>query len=159
MLPAVIVVALRDGAEGVVQSVAGFASLHVAITLLVALMVRNTPGELGRTAVGQDEGAPEPRAEGLTFAEAVWGCTKEVKVTRAVACATCNATGAAPGSKPETCRTCQGKGQVVHSQGFFMVQTTCPHCRGAGKTRGRRAALEHDDRRNPLDLMRLRRPG
>ena len=44
------------------------------------------------------------------------------------------ARGAKPGSKPETCRTCQGKGQVVHAQGFFMVQTTCPHCRGAGKT-------------------------
>lgn len=70
----------------------------------------------------------------LAFSEAVWGCTKDVKVTRAVACATCNATGAAPGSKPEICKTCQGKGQVVHAQGFFMVQTTCPHCRGAGKS-------------------------
>jgi molecular chaperone DnaJ len=70
----------------------------------------------------------------LKFAEAVWGCTKEVKVTRAIACATCTGTGAAPGSKPEVCRTCQGKGQVVHAQGFFMVQSTCPHCRGAGKT-------------------------
>jgi hypothetical protein len=33
---------LRDGIEGSVQSVAGFASLHVAITLLVALMVQYT---------------------------------------------------------------------------------------------------------------------
>ena len=33
---------IRDGAEGAVQSVAGFASLHVAITLLVALMVQYT---------------------------------------------------------------------------------------------------------------------
>ena len=33
---------LRDGAVGSVQSVAGFASLHVAITLLVALMVQYT---------------------------------------------------------------------------------------------------------------------
>jgi molecular chaperone DnaJ len=70
---------------------------------------------------------------GLTFAEAVWGTTKEVKVTRDVPCGTCNATGAKPGSKPEACRACQGKGQVVHAQGFFMVQTTCPQCRGSGK--------------------------
>ncbi len=70
----------------------------------------------------------------LSFPEAVWGVTKDVKVTRAIACGTCNATGAAPGSKPEICKTCQGKGQVVHSQGFFMVQSTCPHCRGQGKT-------------------------
>jgi hypothetical protein len=33
---------LRDGTEGAVQSVAGFASLHVGITLLVALMVQYT---------------------------------------------------------------------------------------------------------------------
>jgi len=69
----------------------------------------------------------------LTFPEAVWGVTKDVKVSREIACTTCTGTGAKPGSKPEICRTCQGKGQVVHSQGFFMVQTTCPACRGAGK--------------------------
>ncbi len=69
----------------------------------------------------------------LSFAEAVWGISKEVKVTRDVACGPCNATGAKPGSKPEQCKACQGKGQVVHAQGFFMVQTTCPQCRGAGK--------------------------
>jgi molecular chaperone DnaJ len=70
---------------------------------------------------------------GLTFSEAVWGTTKDVKVQRQIACGSCNATGAKPGTKPETCSSCQGKGQVVHSQGFFMVQTTCPQCRGSGK--------------------------
>jgi molecular chaperone DnaJ len=69
----------------------------------------------------------------LSFAEAVWGTSKEVKVTRDVPCGACNATGAKPGSKPENCKACQGKGQVVHAQGFFMVQTTCPQCRGSGK--------------------------
>src|SRR5215217_5841087 len=39
----------------------------------------------------------------LTFAEAVWGVTKEVKVTRAIACTTCAGTGAAAGSQAETC--------------------------------------------------------
>src|SRR2546423_1585007 len=58
---------------------------------------------------------------GLTFAEAVWGATKEVKVTRDVACETCHGSGAAPGSKPAMCRTCNGKGQVVDAQGFFTV--------------------------------------
>lgn len=88
---------------------------------------------------GRTSGRRQPRGADLrvdlelTFAEAVWGTTKEVKVSREVACATCNASGAAPGSKAEVCKTCQGKGQVVHAQGFFMVQTTCPHCRGAGK--------------------------
>jgi molecular chaperone DnaJ len=70
----------------------------------------------------------------LTFSEAVWGVTKDVKVTREIACASCQGSGAAAGAKPETCKACQGKGQVVHAQGFFMVQTACPQCRGLGKT-------------------------
>src|SRR5690349_4703326 len=89
---------------------------------------------------GRSGGRRQPRGAdlrvdlNLTFAEAVWGTSKDVKVTREVACATCTGTGAKPGSRPEICRTCQGKGQVVHAQGFFMVQTTCPQCRGAGKS-------------------------
>lgn len=91
-------------------------------------------GGRGGGARRQPRGADLRVDLGLAFAEAVWGTTKDVKVTRQIACATCTGSGAAPGSKPEVCKTCQGKGQVVHAQGFFMVQTTCPHCRGAGKT-------------------------
>ena len=70
----------------------------------------------------------------IAFHEAVWGVRKSVEITRSVGCSTCRATGAAPGVKVEVCRGCQGKGQVVHPQGFFMVQTTCSQCQGAGKT-------------------------
>lgn len=70
----------------------------------------------------------------ITFAEAVWGVRKSVETTRTVGCAACRATGAAAGAKPEMCRACQGKGSVVHPQGFFMVQTTCTQCQGRGKT-------------------------
>ncbi|MCE9580045.1 MAG: molecular chaperone DnaJ [Deltaproteobacteria bacterium] len=69
----------------------------------------------------------------LSFAEAVWGSQKDVKVTRDVTCETCSGSGAKAGSKPEICGTCSGKGQVVHAQGFFMVQTVCPRCRGEGR--------------------------
>jgi molecular chaperone DnaJ len=70
----------------------------------------------------------------LKFHEAVWGTRKAVKITRSVGCATCSATGNARGGKAEACRQCQGRGHVVHAQGFFMVQTTCSQCRGNGKT-------------------------
>lgn len=69
----------------------------------------------------------------LSFVEAVWGARKDVKITRTAGCGSCGGSGAARGSKAEPCRNCQGKGQVVHSQGFFMVQTTCPQCGGRGK--------------------------
>ena len=70
----------------------------------------------------------------IAFHEAVWGIQKSFEVTRSAGCMTCHWTGAVAGAKAEICRNCQGKGQVVHPQGFFMVQTTCSQCRGAGKT-------------------------
>ena len=45
---------------------------------------------------------------------------------------TCHGTGAAKGSAPVTCETCDGNGQVRVSQGFFQLQQTCPRCRGLG---------------------------
>lgn len=68
----------------------------------------------------------------LTFAEAVHGVSKEVEVPRRESCETCRGSGAKPGTYPERCSVCAGKGQVVHAQGFFMLQTTCPNCRGQG---------------------------
>lgn len=69
----------------------------------------------------------------LSFAEAVTGCTKEVEISRRIACSECSGSGAKKGTSASACGQCKGSGQVVHSQGFFMIQTTCPACRGAGK--------------------------
>ena len=38
-----------------------------------------------------------------------------------------------PDTSPEICRTCQGRGQVIQSSGFFTISSTCPHCGGHGK--------------------------
>jgi molecular chaperone DnaJ len=73
----------------------------------------------------------------ITFEEAIFGCEKELEVILKDPCTTCNGTGAKPGTSPETCPKCGGKGQVVYtSQSFFgTVQNvqTCPHCNGTGK--------------------------
>lgn len=69
----------------------------------------------------------------LTFLEAAEGCTRDVAVKRRILCDSCGGSGAAPGTTPDVCGTCNGKGQVVHSQGFFMISTTCPDCRGEGR--------------------------
>jgi len=68
----------------------------------------------------------------LTFAEAVHGVTKELDLERQEPCDTCDGSGAKPGTSREDCQVCAGKGQVLHAQGFFMIQTTCPSCRGEG---------------------------
>jgi molecular chaperone DnaJ len=69
----------------------------------------------------------------MTLEEAFAGATKDVKILRRTRCAKCNGSGAAPGSTPETCQHCGGRGQVMHSQGFLMISTTCPVCRGEGR--------------------------
>jgi molecular chaperone DnaJ len=69
----------------------------------------------------------------LTLLEAQAGVKKDLKVARRVPCGTCKGSGAAPGTQPETCQQCGGRGQVMHSQGFLMIQTTCPVCRGDGR--------------------------
>ena len=68
----------------------------------------------------------------LSFAEAVTGVSKDLAVARRIACDDCKGTGARAGTSPERCGTCQGRGQVLHSQGFFMIGTACPSCRGEG---------------------------
>ncbi len=68
----------------------------------------------------------------ITLQEAALGCKKEVKFDRMEHCNECKGTGAAPGSKAQTCPQCQGAGQVRVSQGFFTVARTCPKCRGTG---------------------------
>ena len=73
----------------------------------------------------------------ITFEEAIFGCEKELDVILKDPCPTCNGTGAKPGTSPETCPKCGGKGQVVYTQQSFfgMVQNvqTCPDCGGTGK--------------------------
>ena len=69
----------------------------------------------------------------MTLQEAFAGATKDVKVLRRTPCGECGGTGAAAGTSPEVCQHCGGRGQVMHSQGFLMISTTCPVCRGEGR--------------------------
>ncbi len=73
----------------------------------------------------------------ITFEEAVFGCQKEIELNVKENCKTCNGSGAKPGTNPETCNKCGGKGQVVFTQQSFFgtvrnVQT-CPDCQGSGR--------------------------
>ena len=72
----------------------------------------------------------------LTFKESLFGCAKEVEVTLDKPCPECNGRGVEKGSKPETCKQCNGTGRIVHTErnGFMMSQSIspCPHCHGQG---------------------------
>lgn len=91
----------------------------------------------GRANNGPMKGANVRKRVRITFEEAIFGCEKELDVILKEPCKTCNGTGAKPGTSPETCSKCGGKGQVVYTQQSFFgtVQNvqTCPDCHGSGK--------------------------
>lgn len=86
----------------------------------------------GRRSAGARRGSSLETTITLDLPEAASGCTRELEITRHEECDTCHGSGAKSGSKPAACSTCGGHGQVIQSQGFFRVQTTCPTCRGEG---------------------------
>lgn len=69
----------------------------------------------------------------LTLEDAFYGREKEISFHKLETCQVCEGSGVSPGTQPQTCATCQGRGQVVRSQGFFQISTTCPSCHGDGK--------------------------
>ncbi|MBE6536651.1 MAG: molecular chaperone DnaJ [Ruminococcaceae bacterium] len=73
----------------------------------------------------------------ISFEEAFFGCKKEISFARIEGCSDCGSTGAAKGTKPETCTTCNGTGSVRVKQnmgfGFMESQRACNNCRGTGK--------------------------
>jgi molecular chaperone DnaJ len=68
----------------------------------------------------------------ISFMEAAFGTARDVDVEKYETCRQCNGTGATPGTTPEVCSRCRGRGQVTQTSGFFSISTTCPQCRGEG---------------------------
>jgi len=92
----------------------------------------------------------------LDLAEAAFGTTRELTIDTAILCARCQGAGTAPGTHPETCGTCGGRGEVQSVQRSFLgqlvtsrtcpecggvgtrIRTPCPDCAGEGRVRARR---------------------
>jgi molecular chaperone DnaJ len=70
----------------------------------------------------------------LTFMEAAFGAETEIELDKRATCTCCEGSRCKPGTYPETCTQCGGRGQVTRTQGFFSVSTTCPSCNGQGQT-------------------------
>ncbi|HVN81206.1 MAG TPA: molecular chaperone DnaJ [Terriglobia bacterium] len=69
----------------------------------------------------------------ISFLDAAFGLKTKIRVPRLETCGTCSGSGAAKGSGPTVCPTCQGVGQVRYQQGFFSISRSCHHCQGTGK--------------------------
>jgi molecular chaperone DnaJ len=69
----------------------------------------------------------------VTLEDAYSGRTVDLQVDTTVRCEPCGGSGAKPGTSARTCNMCEGRGQVRARQGFFVIEQTCPTCRGVGQ--------------------------
>ena len=69
----------------------------------------------------------------ISLEDAYRGKKQEINFSSTETCGRCNGHGSEPGSKPISCSSCGGYGQVRSSQGFFTIQQTCPECAGSGE--------------------------
>lgn len=85
---------------------------------------------------GRLGGTPEKGADlrvslELSEDEAIVGCKRDIEVMRARVCAEC--AGAGGSGEEITCKDCSGTGKRNAQQGFFVIQTVCPACKGLAK--------------------------
>lgn len=94
-------------------------------------------GSYGSRANQPARGASIRTSVRITFDEAIKGTKKTVKIRYKDECKTCGGSGAKPGTQPETCPRCNGRGQVVMTRqsmfGTMQQVTDCPDCNGTGK--------------------------
>jgi molecular chaperone DnaJ len=70
----------------------------------------------------------------LSLEEAFTGVEKTITVQAEARCEVCNGRGCTRSDNcAKACSTCGGMGKVRAQQGFFVVERTCPNCRGSGE--------------------------
>jgi len=87
----------------------------------------------GRARPGPERGRDLETEVRLSFEQAMEGGQVPVTVPMSAACTTCNGTGARPGTTPQVCSRCQGRGMVSEGGGnLFSISQPCPQCGGTG---------------------------
>lgn len=85
-----------------------------------------------RRSGGPQRGADLEASLTLDFADAVHGLTTTLHLTSEAKCSTCLGSGARPGTTPQRCPQCNGRGVVDDNQGVFAFSSPCPRCNGRG---------------------------
>lgn len=83
----------------------------------------------------------------ITFEESVKGTDRELEITKADTCDHCKGTGAEPGSKIVTCKTCNGTGEVREVRqtilGQIATSRACDQCHGEGRIPEKKCSVCH----------------
>jgi len=85
----------------------------------------------GRRARGE-RGRDVEVALNVSFEDSLQGLTTKIPVELEAACSVCHGTGAEPGTSPQICPECRGRGVVSEDEGFFAFSRPCPRCGGNG---------------------------
>ncbi len=136
----------RFGHEGVSGGPAGFDFEHFDLSDALRIFMEegfgfgfgDLFGSRGRTRRGarQERGRDLQITLQLSLEEVATGVTKTIKINKLIPCPACQGKGHKAGSKPQSCPTCHGHGeirQVTQSiLGRFVNVSVCPQCRGEG---------------------------
>ena len=85
-----------------------------------------------RGPAGPERGRDLEASVQIGFRQAVAGAQIPLSVPLPVRCATCGGSGAKPGTSPEVCPKCQGRGIESQGQGMFSISQPCSRCGGSG---------------------------
>jgi molecular chaperone DnaJ len=100
--------------------------------ILSDLFGGGAPGPGGRGAPRPERGRDLETDVHVSFAQAIEGAQIPISVPLSAPCPTCHGSGAKPGTTPEVCSLCQGRGVEAESQGLFSISQPCRRCGGTG---------------------------
>jgi molecular chaperone DnaJ len=89
-------------------------------------------GTRNRSGVGPQRGADVTAHLTLSFEDAAHGLTTTLHLTSDAPCSTCHGSGAKPGTAPQVCSQCGGRGVIDDNQGLFSFSAPCRACQGRG---------------------------
>ena len=134
----------RYGKAGLGGAAGGFGFHHVDLTEALNIFMRDfgAMGGLeslfggGRARADTRRGQDVRVTVKLSLADVASGIKKTVRFKAPDRCTVCEGTGAKPGTRPTTCSTCGGTGEVRRAArsmfGQFVSVSPCPTCAGEG---------------------------
>ena len=107
----------------------------------------NTRARSGSKKTGAMRGNDIEASIRLKFEEAIFGCEKELEITKPDICDNCSGKGAEPGSSIISCKDCGGTGEVRSVRNTILGQVTtahdCDNCHGEGRVPEKRCSKCH----------------
>jgi molecular chaperone DnaJ len=89
-------------------------------------------GQPGKRADESKPGADLRHRVVVTLEDVARGVKASLEIERSTACGRCQGSGLEPGTRPQKCPRCQGRGKISQAKRTLKIVNTCPECRGTG---------------------------